>query len=264
LANRSRGKTSRPFGTADLHIHSLASDGLNSPRQILDYVEECTDLDVIAIADHDDIDGALEAQEIWRKGGYSFDVVVGEEISTRSGHLLALDITSCIRMYQSLERSIADIRAQGGIVAVPHPLAWYSSGLRRWRIDDIMRQDSMLHFDAMETFNPSLAGRKTYEETIALARQHQVAAIGGSDSHSLDTIGTARTVFPGHTWSELRQAISERTTLAEGEFWERSAYTSIAMPQAFRSLVLLPIKRVRKLTGWFLVDRGIVPSPDAH
>jgi predicted metal-dependent phosphoesterase TrpH len=257
LADRSRGKVPGPYGTADLHIHSLASDGLNSPQQILDYVEEHTDLDVIAIADHDDIDGALEAREIWRKGCYSFDVVVGEEISTRSGHLLALDITTCVRMYQSLERSIADIRTQGGLVAVPHPLAWYSSGLRRWRIDDIMCSSSGMRFDAMETFNPSLAGRKTYAETVALAGHHNLAAIGGSDSHSLDTIGTARTNFPGHTWAELRQAITNRTTTAEGEFWERSAYTSIALPQAFRSLVLLPIKRVRKLTGWFLVDRGI-------
>jgi predicted metal-dependent phosphoesterase TrpH len=243
-------------GIADLHIHSLASDGLNSPREILDYVEEKTDLDVIAIADHDDIEGALEARRLCAEGGYSFDVVIAEEITTLSGHLLALDITTCVRMFQSLEKTIADIRSQDGLVVVPHPLAWFSSGLRRWRIETIMRQAPQCQFDAMETFNPSVAGRHTYHETMALVKVHGLASVGGSDSHSLPTIGSARTLFPGRTWPELRQAILQRTTRAEGEFWGRSAYTSIALPQAVRSLIILPGKRVKKMAGWFLTDHG--------
>jgi predicted metal-dependent phosphoesterase TrpH len=250
----------RAFGKADLHIHSLASDGLNSAQEILDYVETRTDLDVIAIADHDHIEGALEARTLWQSGRYSFEVVVGEEVTTLSGHLLALDIKTCVRMFQPLEKTIADIHEQGGLAVIPHPLAWYSSGLRRWRIEDVMRQKPEQHFDGMETFNPSVAGRRTYADAVALANELHLAHCGGSDSHSLETIASARTIFPGRTWADLRRAISERTTTAEGEFWELSAYTGIAVPQAFRSLVILPGKRVKKMASWFLQDRGIISA----
>jgi predicted metal-dependent phosphoesterase TrpH len=260
-SNRAR-RPEKSLGRADLHIHSLASDGLNSPAEILAYVEEQTDLDVIAIADHDGVDGALEARALWLRGGYSFEVIVGEEITTQSGHLLALDIKSNIRMFQSLERTISEIHAQGGLAVVPHPLAWFSAGLRRWRIESVMQQPPEQHFDGMETFNPSFAGRQTYAEALALAGELQLAHLGGSDSHHIDTIGTARTVFPGRTWSDLRQAIATRCTMSEGEFWGRSSYTSIAVPQAFRSLVILPGKRVKKMAGWFLADHGFsAPDP---
>jgi predicted metal-dependent phosphoesterase TrpH len=247
----------RAFGKADIHIHSLASDGLNSPQQILDYVETETDLDVIAITDHDHVDGALEARALWEKGHYSFDVVVGEEVTTQSGHLIALNISTCVRMFQPLEKTIQDIRAQGGLVIVPHPLAWFSAGLRRWRMETIMAQPPEMHFDGMETFNPSLAGRNTGKEATALATLWSLAQLGGSDSHCLDTIGSARTIFPGRSWADMRQAIAQRTTLSEGEFWELSDYTSIAVPQAFRSLVILPGKRVKTMAGWFLRDHGM-------
>lgn len=255
---RRRVRPERAIGKADLHIHTLASDGLNSPREILDYVEEKTDLDVIAIADHDSIDGALEAQALWEKGDYSFEIVIGEEVSTLSGHLLALDIRKCVRMYQSLEKTLADIRAQNGLAIIPHPLAWYSSGLRRWRIEDVVRKQPV-HFDGMETFNPSVAGRRTYAEALALADDLHLAHCGGSDSHSLETIDSARTLFPGRTWADLRRAIAERKTTSEGEYWQLAAYTDIAVPQAFRSLVLLPGKRVKRMASWFLQDHGILP-----
>jgi len=215
---------------------------------------------VIAICDHDDIEGAIEAHQLWERGHYSFELVVGEEITTLSGHVLALDIQSCIRMFQPLEKTIGEIHAQGGLAVVAHPLAWFSAGLRRWRIESIMHQPAEMRFDGMETFNPSIAGRHTSTEALALAHELDVASLGGSDSHCLQTIGSARTLFPGKTWSDLRAAVARRATTSEGEFWGLSAYTDIALPQAVRSLILLPGKRVRKLTNWFLQDRGIMTS----
>jgi predicted metal-dependent phosphoesterase TrpH len=80
------------LGRADLHIHTLASDGTSSVAEILDFVDSQTELDVIGIADHERIDAALAAREMARERGCRFEVVVGEEVTTRGGHLLALFI----------------------------------------------------------------------------------------------------------------------------------------------------------------------------
>ncbi|HET8777737.1 MAG TPA: hypothetical protein VFN76_08760, partial [Candidatus Limnocylindria bacterium] len=92
-------------GRADMHIHSLYSDGTASVAQILDHVEQHTDLDVIAITDHERIDGAQRAAELHASGDFSFDLVVGEEITTRRGHVLALFIHERIPALLSLEES---------------------------------------------------------------------------------------------------------------------------------------------------------------
>src|SRR5215467_2671773 len=75
---------------ADLHIHSTYSDGIPTIEQILEHTERQTNLDVIAITDHNTIDGSRRARDLWARGSYRFDFVVGEEVSTNEGHLLAL------------------------------------------------------------------------------------------------------------------------------------------------------------------------------
>ena len=86
------------LGKADMHLHTLYSDGTVSVGALLDHVEAETNLDVIAITDHERIDGALRAREMHAAGPYSFELVVGEEITTRRGHVLALFINSmCAR-----------------------------------------------------------------------------------------------------------------------------------------------------------------------
>ncbi|MFQ5472594.1 MAG: PHP domain-containing protein, partial [Dehalococcoidia bacterium] len=77
--------TSR-LGKADLHVHTSASDGMADASALLDYVEEHTDLDVVAITDHDDIRGAWRAREVWANRRYRFEVVTGIEITSIQGH----------------------------------------------------------------------------------------------------------------------------------------------------------------------------------
>jgi DNA polymerase III alpha subunit (gram-positive type) len=79
-------------GRADLHMHSTYSDGLGTIQQILQHVEHTTDLNVIALTDHNVVEGALRARDLWAKGNYRLDFIVGEEISTKEGHMLALFI----------------------------------------------------------------------------------------------------------------------------------------------------------------------------
>src|ERR1700739_1121486 len=66
------------LGRADVHMHSTYSGGIGTIEQILQHVEYASRLDVIAITDHDVIEGSLRARDLWTKGGYRFDFVVGE------------------------------------------------------------------------------------------------------------------------------------------------------------------------------------------
>ena len=79
------------YSSADLHIHTTASDGLKTPEEVLELAEKAG-LRVIAICDHDAIDGAVEAQRLAQKKEGSTQVIVGQEITTAQGHLIALNI----------------------------------------------------------------------------------------------------------------------------------------------------------------------------
>lgn len=207
-------------GLADLHIHTLASDGTASVAEILDYVERNTDLDVIGIADHERADAALAARALAERQGRRVQVIVGEEITTRGGHLLGLFLQERIRPLQSLRATVAQIHEQGGLAIPAHPLAPYpicASGrsIRRLQAD----RDPIYHLDAIEAFNPTSAGRTHHAAAVRLADELGLAAVGGSDAHLLVAIATGHTTFPGRTAQELREAILERRTGWHGEFW---------------------------------------------
>ena len=110
------------LASADLQIHSSLSDGTASPAAIVRYASEQTDLDLIAITDHDDFRGAEAAREAAAGTNARVEVVPGIELTTRSGHLLALWVDGPIAPFQSLERTLESIQRVGGL-AVP-PLAW--------------------------------------------------------------------------------------------------------------------------------------------
>ncbi len=72
-------------GRADLHMHTSVGDGLSSVPEILTYVEQETDLDMIAITDHDDVRAALDARDLAARRGGRIEVIPGTEITTRQG-----------------------------------------------------------------------------------------------------------------------------------------------------------------------------------
>ena len=210
----------RHVGRADLHIHTLASDGTASVVEILDYVERHTDLDVIAIADHERADAALAARTMAARSGTRVQVIVVEEITTREGHLLGLFLQERIRPLQSLRATVAQIHEQGGLAIPAHPLAPYpicASGraIRRLQAD----RDPIYHLDAIEAFNPTSAGRSHHAAAVRLADEIGLAAVGGSDAHLPGAIASGYTTFPGRTPDDLRAAILERRTGWHGEFW---------------------------------------------
>src|SRR5262245_43750347 len=197
------------LGRADLHIHSAVGDGLATIEQILDYAEHRTELDLIAITDHDEIRGALAARDLAAGGRRRFEVVVGTEITTRQGHLLAYDVERRYPMLRSLRDSIAAVHDDGGFVVVPHPLSFLTTSAGRLSLcRAVDRGDPRVRPDAIELFNPSVAGRVRHRHAIELNRRLGLAETGGSDAHHLELVGTAWTSFPGRSGADFRAALA--------------------------------------------------------
>ena len=218
LARKPRGGSER--GRADMHLHTLYSDGTMEVQALLDHVEQRTDLDLIAVTDHERIDGALRAQELHAAGDYHFGLVIGEEITTRRGHLLALFLIDRIPALRSLEETIERVHAQGGIAIAPHPMAPLTPSLGRRSLMRLHHDPDARHrLDAIEMLNPSVAGRARRPHRTMLNELMGLAAVGNSDAHVLENVGTGWTWFPGKSAEEYRAAILDRTTEPEGEYW---------------------------------------------
>jgi predicted metal-dependent phosphoesterase TrpH len=201
------------LGQADMHIHSIASDGTASAGEILEYAEARTDLDVVAIADHERIEAAVECQRLARERGSRVEVVVAEEVTTRSGHLLGVFLQARLRRNQRLETTVAEIHEQGGLAIVPHPFSAFTKGMRKHAIVRVhLSKDPLVYWDALEGYNPSTAGRYGRTATLRLAAELGLPLVGNSDGHTLDTIGDGRTYFAGSTAEDYRRAILEGTT----------------------------------------------------
>ena len=206
------------LGRADLHIHTLASDGTAGVVQILDHVERATELDVIAITDHERIDAALVGRAMARDRGLRFEVVVGEEVTTLGGHLLALWIEQPIRPFRSLRRSIAEIHDQGGIAIPAHPLVPYPLCAQGFALRRLLADEPRFRPDAIEAFNPTTIGRPFHTRVVRFAEEHDLPKVGNSDAHALAAIGIGWTSFPGRTAAELRAAIETGATHYHGSF----------------------------------------------
>jgi predicted metal-dependent phosphoesterase TrpH len=204
------------LGKADLHIHTAIGDGMAEIQELLDYVEEKTDLDVIAVTDHDNIGGAYAARELWAKGRYSFEVVAGVEATAVEGHLLALYIEEPPPALQPVVEVLEAVHSQGGLCVIPHPLAWLTRSLGQRTIERIMRTGGDgVYFDGIEVGNATFAARMTVKKAIRLNQErYHLAETGGSDAHFLTAVGSAYTLFPGSTAEDLRRAILNKQSKA--------------------------------------------------
>lgn len=217
------------LGRADLHMHSTYSDGIGTIQQVLDYAQERTNLDVIALTDHDVIEGALRARDLWARGNYRFDFIVGEEVSTRSGHLLALFIEKRIPPHLSMEESIDLIHAQGGLAIVAHPLnQLFRHSCPRYVLDRIKASESVW-LDGIETWNASFCG--IYANRVAMRSNRDYYGwpeLGNSDAHTLSAIGSGCTWFAGANARDVREAIEQGETAPGGKMWGMHDYLRLA------------------------------------
>ena len=207
------------MGRADLHLHTLASDGTAGVLDILEHVEAETDLDVIAITDHDRIDAALAARAIAVDRGMRAEVIVGEEVSSLGGHVLALFVDKRIRPLRTLSATVAEIHDAGGLAIPAHPLVPYPLCAQGWVIRGLLdRSDPRFHPDALETFNPTMLGRPWHSRVVRFAEENRLAMVGNSDAHALGAIGAGWTEFPGRTAADVRTAIPANETVFHGSF----------------------------------------------
>jgi predicted metal-dependent phosphoesterase TrpH len=204
-----------PWSSADLHIHTTASDGVASPEFVLDWVCTRTDLKVIAITDHNTNVGALEAAELASRGDHPVEVIVGQEVESADGHILGLWTPKLVRPGMSAADTVVDIHSQGGLAIAAHafaPRLWEHAGLARGN----RTVYGNVPYDGIEIANstPLLFLANWIARFYWLAHRERFACTGGSDAHILPVIGTSRTLFPGETAADLRTALDQRLTRA--------------------------------------------------
>lgn len=205
----------RGRGAADLHLHTNFSDGWPEPVTLVDYVLQRTPLDVIAVTDHDTIEGALRAREhAARHSG--LDVIVGEEVSSRDGHIVGLFLERRVRPGLSAAATIHAIHDQGGVAFAAHPF-WRTARQVNGRgvVHGVGWLAGELEFDAVEVENSTPGFYLFNQMAHRLVEATGVPELGNSDAHILDAIGRAYTTFPGATALDLRDAIATRETRAE-------------------------------------------------
>ena len=198
-----------------MHVHTTASDGTATPRQVLEFVASRTNLSVVAICDHNTNEGALEAAQYAAE--YGIEVVVGQEVESSQGHILGLWTPRLVTPGKSAAETVADIHSQDGLAVAAHPYAprfWHKHGLCRGETEVY----DCVDFDGVEVANstPMMLAGNPRARKYWRANRDRLAATGGSDAHMLTVIGTSRTLFPGQTAQDLRDALESRTTIGYG------------------------------------------------
>jgi len=172
----------RDFVNVDLHMHTDHSPDCATPVDTLLDTAKKVGLGAIAVTDHNEISGALEARE--RADGIK--VIVAEEVKTADqGEVIGLFIEEKIPRGMTLQETIAEIRRQGGLVYVPHPFD------RMHAVPDYEHLlDVVEDIDAIEVFNPRVAFSAFNEEAARFAAKYRIVAGAGSDSHVAQGLGS--------------------------------------------------------------------------
>ena len=199
------------MGLADLHIHTTYSfDGTSTVSAVLKKAVEIG-LDVIAITDHDEIRGSLEAME--QAPAYGIEVIPGSEISTAEGHLLALYIQRRIPKGLSLEETVRHVADQNGICIAPHPGGIRYNSLSPQAIRRTLQKSDLAKvLVGIEVYNAGLIQLSGNRIAQQLADELPVAQVGSSDAHLLWMVGKGATYFRGSSAQQLRRALETGLT----------------------------------------------------
>jgi glycosyltransferase involved in cell wall biosynthesis len=170
----------------DLHMHTDHSHDCATPVEVLLATARDQGLGAIAVTDHNEVSGALEAAA--KAEAYGVKVIVAEEVKTATqGEVIGLFLQERIPRGLSLQDTVAEIRRQGGLVYVPHPFD---------RMHAVPDYEHLLRIvedvDAIEVYNPRVAIGSFNEEAARFAAKYRIPAGAGSDAHVAQGLGSVR------------------------------------------------------------------------
>jgi glycosyltransferase involved in cell wall biosynthesis len=170
----------------DLHMHTDHSYDCATPVEVLLATAAEQGLGAIAVTDHNEVSGALDAAK--KAEQFGVKVIVAEEVKTATqGEVIGLFIKEKIPRGMTLAETVAEIKRQGGLVYVPHPFD------RMHSVPDYEHLLTILDdIDAIEVYNPRVAIGSFNEEAERFARKYRIVAGAGSDSHVAQGLGSVR------------------------------------------------------------------------
>lgn len=174
-------------------------------------------LQVAVLADHNRIGVARELVARSRDEGIAIELVVGEEIATRGGHVVGIGLSAVVPAGLSLADAVAAVHAQGGIAVAAHPLLPIPISASARALLALADGDPRRRPDALEAMHPTAAWVPGWRRRVErLAERGGYAVVGGSDAHLARSVGRGRTGFHGGTLADLLAAVRARETFTEG------------------------------------------------
>ena len=170
----------KPMLRVEFHCHTHASDDSLVRAKDLVQAARRKGIDRLIVTDHNTIAGARAAQALDPEL-----VIVGEEIMTTRGEILAAFVTEEVPPGLSPAETIQRLRQQGAFISVSHPFDNWRSG--HWEEQDLL--DMLPFVDAIEVFNSRCTFPSSNRKARAFAEKHNLAGTVGSDAHALFELG---------------------------------------------------------------------------
>ncbi|MEM7822988.1 MAG: CehA/McbA family metallohydrolase [Candidatus Aenigmatarchaeota archaeon] len=196
----------------ELHCHSIYSKGksirweaTSKPEEIIKKAKNIG-LDAIALTDHNTTKGWARASAEAKRAGILF--IPGEEIDTKEGHIIALDINEFIKPNMTLQETLDEIKAQGGISIAPHPFDVRREGIGRW----------IKQVDVVEGMNAMCLDRISNWWACIQAKKIGKPIVCGSDAHTSDMLGSARNIITAFDYEGIIRAIKYGAVYIDFEY----------------------------------------------
>lgn len=212
----------------DLHVHTdYSRDGESTVEEIIRMAEK-RGLDVIAITDHDTVEGARYAQTI----NTDILIIPGIEISTKAGHLIALGISEPVQPGLDFFESVRLAREMGAFLILPHPYHQFRHGV------GIKLKNAIAAVDAVESFNSRYIIGCANKKAKRKAQKFDKPCVAGSDAHNARFIGYGVTVVDSEKdIGSIFSAISSGRSGIIGKMTPLRSYTGQSLKNTKRKIV---------------------------
>jgi len=233
------------LGAAEVHAHTLSSDGMVSPEELVS-AAAAIGISVLCITDHDTMASCARARLAGADLG--IDVVSGQEVTSAlpAGiHVVGLFLEQPVRMGMSLEDTVDAIHDQGGLAVLAHPfMPTYFASISERRARLLLERRAVDAIELRHTAVMTPRGHRRLDAFYAEHRSRVGAALGAGDSHfGRHDLGRVVTVFPGRTAADFRRAVVERLTSPRPGVSCVPPPLSMRLAQQRRSLLWLPGER---------------------